>query len=67
MAESSGGDDSATVGTREPCSVCLRPMPLRKDGAVRVHGPVGNRCSGSTLGYLQFNFQLDKLSNSEDR
>ena len=29
------------------CAVCLRSMPLRKDGAVRVHGPVVSRCPGS--------------------
>ena len=29
------------------CAVCLRSMPLRKDGAVRVHGPVMCRCPGS--------------------
>ena len=33
--------------SRAPCHICLRPMPLRKDGAVRVHGPVGQRCPGS--------------------
>ena len=32
---------------RARCAVCLRPMPLRGDGAIRVHGPVGHRCAGS--------------------
>ena len=27
--------------------MCLRCMPLRRDGGVRVHGPVDNRCPGS--------------------
>ena len=29
------------------CAVGLRSMPLRKDGAVRVHRPVVSRCPGS--------------------
>ena len=33
--------------TRALCNVCLRSMPLRKDGTIRVHGPVGDRCPGS--------------------
>ena len=33
--------------TRAPCAVCLRQMPLRKDGTIRVHGPVSRRCGGS--------------------
>ena len=33
--------------SRALCYICLRPMPLRKDGAVRVHSPVGQRCPGS--------------------
>ena len=32
---------------RARCAVCLRPMPLRGDGAIHVHGPVGHRCVGS--------------------
>ena len=33
--------------TRAPCAVCLRQMPLRKDGTIHVHGPVSWRCGGS--------------------
>ena len=29
------------------CFVCHKVITLTKDGLVRVHGPVGNRCSGS--------------------
>ena len=29
------------------CSVCLRPMPTRNDGTIRVHGPHSHRCLGS--------------------
>ena len=29
------------------CTVCCRSMPVRRDGFVRVHGPVGHRCQGS--------------------
>ena len=29
------------------CSKCKRSMPLRKDGIIRIHGPVRNRCKGS--------------------
>ena len=32
--------------TRAPCAVCLRQMPLRKDGTICVHGPVSRRCGG---------------------
>ena len=40
-------EDEQVVSHRAPCSVCLRQMPLKKDGAVRVHGPVRCRCLGS--------------------
>ena len=29
------------------CAICLRPMPIRKDGFIRVHGPHKDRCPGS--------------------
>ena len=29
------------------CAVCLHTMPLRGEGAIHVHGPVGQRCVGS--------------------
>ena len=29
------------------CTVCCRSMPVRRDGFVCVHGPVGHRCQGS--------------------
>ena len=31
---------------RYPCAVCHRPMPLRKDDAIRIHGPVNHRSPG---------------------
>ena len=30
-----------------PCSVCGRVLPVRRDGNLRIHGPVTNRCAGS--------------------
>ena len=44
MSESPVGEHSMT---RAPCAICLRQMPLRKDGTIRVHGPVSWRCGGS--------------------
>ena len=41
-----GPADSITQ-MRAKCGVCLRCMPLRRDGAIRVHGPVSHRCPGS--------------------
>ena len=43
-SESPVGEHSVT---RAPCGVCLRQMPLRRDGTIRVHGPVSRRCAGS--------------------
>ena len=40
-------DESPPSRSSGLCAVCLRSMPLRKDGAVRVHGPVVCRCPGS--------------------
>ena len=37
---------------RALCKICHRPMPLRRDGAIRVHGPVGERCPGSGVAPL---------------
>ena len=34
---------------RAPCVVCDRTMPVTKAGVVRVHGPLGNRCTGSGM------------------
>ena len=34
---------------RAPCVVCDRTMPVTKTGVVRVHGPLGNRCTGSGM------------------
>ena len=31
------------------CSPCAKLMPIRRDGKVRVHGPVASRCPGSGL------------------
>ena len=31
------------------CSSCAKLMPIRRDGKVRVHGPVASRCPGSGL------------------
>ena len=27
---------------RARCTVCLHPMPLSRDGAIHIHGPVGH-------------------------
>ena len=32
---------------RARCAVCLHTMPLRGEGTIHVHGPVGHRCVGS--------------------
>ena len=34
------------VPASRSCVVCLHSMPLRNDGALRVHGPVTSRCPG---------------------
>ena len=51
--ESSSGQDvvSASQGlaSRAGCPVCSRSMPLTKTGAIRIHGPLSNRCSGSGM------------------
>ena len=31
------------------CPVCSRSMPLTKSGAIRIHGPLSNRCKGSGM------------------
>ena len=51
-APTGGAFTDEQVATRAPCKICLRPMPLRKDGAIRVHGPVGDRCPGSGIAPL---------------
>ena len=35
------------TASRGTCSICHRQMPRRRDGAIRVHGPVSGRCPGS--------------------
>ena len=35
--------------TRAVCSVCRHVMPVTRAGLIRVHAPVGNRCSSSHL------------------
>ena len=35
--------------SRASCPVCSRSMPLTKTGALRVHGPLSNRCAGSGM------------------
>ena len=42
---------SASLGLadRIACPVCTRSMPLTKAGAIRIHGPLSNRCSGSGI------------------
>ena len=44
-------EDTARLSStiRAPCSVCRRIMRVTRAGLVRVHGPVGHRCSGSRL------------------
>ena len=41
--------DSVNPVNSADCAVCLRLMPLRRDGKIRVHGPIGNRCQGSGI------------------
>ena len=48
-APTGGAFTDEQVATRATCKICLRPMPLRKDGAIHVHGPVGDRCPGSGI------------------
>ena len=52
------GDSSTTQGiapvtqvsaSYASCPVCSRSMPLTKTGALRVHGPLSNRCAGSGM------------------
>ena len=48
-AENSSALDPATGPLRRcmyPCEICHHPMPLRKDGAIWVHGLVNRRCPG---------------------
>ena len=40
-------EDADQHMSRGRCSVCLRSMPLRLDGLIRVHGPRRSRCPGS--------------------
>ena len=37
---------ASALSGRSLCAVCRRQMPLRKDGAIRVYGPVSRRCPG---------------------
>ena len=37
---------ASALSGRSLCAVCRRQMPLRKDGAIRVHDPVSRRCPG---------------------
>ena len=37
----------AEADSRARCAVCRRPVALRRDGAIRVHGPLEHRCAGS--------------------
>ena len=34
---------------RAPCPVCSRSMPVTRVGALRIHGPLSNRCKGSGM------------------
>ena len=40
---------SQLSSSRVVCSVCCRSMPVTKAGLLRVHGPLGNRCTGSGM------------------
>ena len=40
-------DSFDTAPSCHLCSVCLRPMPTRRDGTIRVHGLHSHRCLGS--------------------
>ena len=35
------------MATKTLCSVCLRGLSVTTAGLIRIHGPVGDRCSGS--------------------
>ena len=41
------------------CPVCERFMPLTKSGALRIHGPLDNRCTGSGM---QLHPQVPRVS-----
>ena len=51
MAEEEGVSQashvSSTQGTQGQCPTCWRSIFLTKDGKIRVHGPISNRCPGS--------------------
>ena len=50
--ESSGQDvvsASQVRASRAGCPVCSRSIPLTKTGAIRIHGPLSNRCAGSGM------------------
>ena len=40
---------SQVRASRAVCPVCSRSMPLTKTGAIRIHGPFSNRCTGSGM------------------
>ena len=48
MAEEEGVSQashvSSTQGTQGQCPTCWRSISLTKDGKIRVHGPISNRC-----------------------
>ena len=48
---------------RALCKICHRPMPLRRDGTIRVHGPVSERCPGSGVARFLVTSLLPKLLN----
>ena len=51
--ESSSGQGVVSVSqvraSRTGCPVCSRSMPLTITGAIRIHGPLSNRCAGSGM------------------
>ena len=51
LASLPGGDVGADSSrcSRASCPVCGRSMPLTRMGALRVHGPLSNRCEGSGM------------------
>jgi hypothetical protein len=44
LGESSAVDNRSKFGI---CSICRRDIQIKKDGLIRIHGPVKKRCQGS--------------------
>ena len=49
---------SLASSTSGPCSVCGRVLPVHRDGNLRIHGPVTNRCAGSGVALVVLQLPL---------